>query len=192
MGLFDDLLNDICGTHGINKFKVNAEDEYLKPIDMSKIHPFENRMNQDDKKEDLQYQGAHSSGEYRSGSNLPPIDKFQTRKQSQQKVHVRDVSVLKVALILSIIIAIVQLFVDMSLFVAIMIIVVGVEVGLCLTGLSTGQSFEPSMVFFFLFSTVAFVLLAYCSLAYRPDDIIRILATVCFCIPQIMLIVIWD
>ena len=55
-----------------------------------------------------------------------------------------------------------------------------------------GESFEPVMVFFFLFSVDALFLLAYYALARSPDEIIRILATICFCIPQIMLIVTWD
>lgn len=41
MGLFDGLLNDISRAHGINSNKANAEDEHLKPIDLSKVHPFE-------------------------------------------------------------------------------------------------------------------------------------------------------
>lgn len=192
MGLFDGLLNDISRAHGINSNKANAEDEHLKPIDLSKVHPFESPKNQHDRKDGLSYQGPHPSGEYRGGSNLPPIDKMQSGKHSQRKVRARNGSALKVALILSIIIAIVQLFVDVSFLAAVMVVVVGIEVGLCLTGLSTGQSFEPSMVFFFLFSTASLALLAYCAFAWRPDEIFRILASVFFCIPQIMLIVSWD
>ena len=189
MGLFDGVLNDISRAHGIHNNKSNAEDEHLKPIDLSKVHPFESQKNQYDKKDGSPYQWPHPSGEY---SNLPPIDKMQSGKQPRRMVRAREGSALKVALILSIIIAIVQLFVDVSFLAAVMVVVVGIEVGLCLTGLSTGQSFEPSMVFFFLFSTASLALLAYCAFAWRPDEIFRILASVFFCIPQIMLIVSWD
>ena len=192
MGLFDGILNDISRAHGINNNKANAEDEHLKPIDLSQVHPFEGQKNQYDKKDGYPYQGPHPSGGYGGGGNLPPIDKIQSGKQPRRMVRAREGSALKVALILSIIIAIVQLFVDVSFLAAVMVVVVGIEVGLCLTGLSTGQSFEPSMVFFFLFSSASLALLAYCAFAWRPDEIFRILASVFFCIPQIMLIVTWD
>lgn len=191
MKWIDDFIDGITSTHGLENLRKTEEEEELKPLDFSNIRPQEKQPSSNGRQENLLHQGPHPSGGYKSGDGLPPIDESQTSRRSR-KVYAKDVSALKVALILSIVIAVIQLFVEASFLVAIMVVVVGVEVGLCLTGLATRQSFEPSMVFFFLFSTVSFALLSYCALARRPDEIMRILASVFFCIPQIMLVVSWD
>lgn len=188
----DDFIDGITSTHGLENLRKTEEEEELKPLDFSNIRPQEKQVRSNDRHADLLHQGPHPSGGYKGGDGLPPIDERQTSRRPYRKTCKRDGSALKVALILSIVIAVIQLFVEASFLVAIMVIVVGVEVGLCLTGLATGQSFEPSMVFFFLFSTASLALLAYCAFAWRPDEIWRILATVFFCIPQIMLVVTWD
>lgn len=187
----DDFIDGITSTHGLENLRKTEGEEELKPLDFSNIRPQEKQASSNGRQENLLHQGPHPSGGYKNGDGLPPIDESQTSRRSR-KVYAKDVSALKVALILSIVIAVVQLFVDITLFTAVMVVVVGIEVGLCLTGLFKGQSFEPSMVFFFLFSTASFALMAYCAMAWRPDEIWRILAIVFFCIPQIMLVVSWD
>ena len=188
----DDFIDGITSTHGLENLRKTEGEEELKPLDFSNIRPQEKQASSNGRQENLLHQGPHPSGGYKSGDGLPPIDESQTSRRPYRKTCKRDGSALKVVLILSIVIAVIQLFVEASFLVAIMVVVVGVEVGLCLTGLATGQSFEPSMVFFFLFSTASFALLSYCALARRPDEIMRILASVFFCIPQIMLVVSWD